>query len=186
MHVFKLCVSQGLSLSFFLESLNNGKQALNLFLTVMIKFVYQWAPLMYNAPQSSDSIISINLWQFRSPNILIFGLSFITWPLCGFKDIVAIYWTMVLIQPHNTHNNHSIGRLWRWPNGVTVCILLERYLLSCRIFVIVVLYVASCFVANRVIMGLHCCKYDIFEAKTDSIWWKLIVTIVQWKDNPVP
>ena len=87
MHVFKLYVSQGLSLSLFRETLTNAKQALNLFLTVMIKFVYQSAPLMYNAHQSSDSIISINLWQFHSPNILIFDLSFITWALCGFKDM---------------------------------------------------------------------------------------------------
>ena len=69
-----LCVSQGLSLILFRETLANGKQASNLFLTVVIKFVYQSAPLVYNAPQSSDSIKSINLWQFRSPNILIFGL----------------------------------------------------------------------------------------------------------------
>ena len=87
MHVFKLYVSQGLSLSLFRETLTNAKQALNLFLTVMIKFVYQSAPLMYNAHQSSDSIISINLWQFHSPNILIFDLSFITWALCGCKDM---------------------------------------------------------------------------------------------------
>ena len=43
-------------LSLFWETLTNGKQALNLFLTVRIKFVYQSAPLVYNAPQFSDSI----------------------------------------------------------------------------------------------------------------------------------
>ena len=94
MHVFKLCVSHGLSLSLFRETLTNGKQVSNLILTVII-FLYQSAPLMYNAPQSSDSIRSINLWQFRSPNILIFGLSCITWALCGFKDMKKGRWSLI-------------------------------------------------------------------------------------------
>ena len=93
MHDFRLCVNHSLSLTLFRETLTNGKQALNLFLTINRKFVYQSASLVYNAPQFSDSIIFTNLLQFRSPNILVFGLSFITCALCDFKDTKQGKWS---------------------------------------------------------------------------------------------
>ena len=96
MHDFKLCVDHGLSLTIFWETLTYGKQASNLFLTVNRKFVYQSASLVYNARSFQiPSYSQRTLLQFCSPNILVFGLSFITCALRGYKDTKQGIWSVI-------------------------------------------------------------------------------------------